>query len=660
MHEFTKIDLASVHPEKKHDTISQPLMERGKRKLKVNRKKVLLPVGIIVIIFAACSFLLFAPLKNIYSSAQKTNTQARLTWDAIKKQNIELASTELVKTKKDLEETQKSLSAISFLRYVPIASWYYNDADHLIKAGFHGLDAATILVESVKPYADVLGLKGQGSFVMGSAEDRIRLAVATMGKITPRIDDLTKYAKLAQEEIDQVSPNHYPPFLGGQKIRSQLIQAQKLADEGVGFVDEARPLIKVLPSLLGESKEKKYLVIFQNDSELRPTGGFITAYAVFRVDKGIIHIDRSDDIYTLDKSLRKTRPAPAPIVKYLPEVKTFNLRDSNLSPDYIESMNTFASMYESASGSVNIDGIIALDTNVLVHTIKILDDEIVAGGIKFTTQKEKECDCPQVIWQLEHLISKPKSLDLRVTSLESVQAQRKDILGILLYAIMQKALKSSPKLYWGPLMQEMINQTGQKHILVYVYDKNAQAGVEALNAAGKIKSFDGDYLHINQANLGGAKSNLFVRESVTQNIEVQSDGSLVKTITLNYKNPFPPSDCNLERGNVCLNATLRDWIRVYVPKGSELISSQGSEVKVTSYEELGKTVFDGFLTVRPLGSATYTLKYRLPFKLAKNSPLPLLIQKQPGTYENEYVVKINNKQVEKFPLIVDKELRLHL
>jgi hypothetical protein len=107
--------------------------------------------------------------------------------------------------------------------------------------------------------------------------------------------------------------------------------------------------------------------------------------------------------------------------------------------------------------------------------------------------------------------------------------------------------------------------------------------------------FDGDYFNINEANFGGAKSNMFVSEAVTQDYNVAADGTVTKTVTVDYKNPYAPSDCNLERGNLCLNAVLRDWFRIYVPKGSQLVSSQGSEVKMTSYEDLGKTVFEGFL-----------------------------------------------------------------
>ena len=480
-----------------------------------------------------------------------------------------------------------------------------------------------------------------------------------MGKIAPHIDDIAVQMEGAKKEIDAVDPNHYPAFFGGEKIRNGLFQSKQLIDQGVGFVSDARPLIKILPSLLGDPKEKKYLILFQNDKELRPTGGFITGYAIFRIVSGVIHVDSANDIYSLDAGIYGKQTAPAPILKYLANVPVLNLRDSNLSPDFITSMETFNSLYKKAAGYVPVDGIIALDTNVLVSTIKILDDEVYADGIRFTSKTDPRCDCPQVIYELESLISTPKSVDLKVTTLRAVQSQRKDIIGTLLYAIMDKALKSSPKLYWGPLFQDMLVQTQQKHVLFDIYNQDAQSGIEALNAAGRIRTFEGDYLHINQANFGGAKSNMFVQETVTQNYEMAEDKTITKKLTINYKNPHKPSDCNLERGNLCINAVLRDWIRIYVPLGSKLVDSKGSEVKMISYDELGKTVFEGFLTVRPLGSAVFSISYTLPFKV-KDGSLPLLIQKQPGTGGNEYTLKVNDNKIDKFELLTDRETKIKL
>lgn len=642
---FEKIDLDFTNDV----AIMQQSMRRNARKTSRRLSwniKLIAGIAIVGIIFLVVGIIV--PFWMVAQSAKITFAQAKVLSAAIKQQNIEIASAQVKKTQAALYDTQKKMRSLGYLRFVPVAHFYYNDANHALKAGDEGLKAVAIIIESLKPYADVLGLKGQ-SFVGGSAEDRIKTAVLSMGHITPRIDEIADRLLKVRDEVDKINPAHYPSFLFGKKIHTQIAQLKTLTDQGVQFVDEARPLVKVLPSLLGESEDKKYLVLFQNDKELRPTGGFITAYAVFRLEKGVIKLDRQDDIYNLDNSIPNKSKAPPPILKYLPKVPTFNLRDSNLSPDYVESMQTFKKMYDQAGQRTDVDGIIAIDTHVLVSTIKVLDDQITVNGVTYTTKPDNRCGgCPQVIYELENNISRPVGY---------VREDRKGLLGDMLVALMQKALSSSPKIYWGPLFQTLLSQTDQKHILFYLYDKEAQSGIEALGAAGRILPYEGDYLHINQANFGGAKSNLFVDEAVEIAYEVKPDGTVTKTITIDYKNTYPPSDCNLERGGLCLNAELRNWIRVYVPKGSRLVDSKGSEVKISTYEELGKTVFEGFLTVRPLGKTKFTITYTLPFKI-KGSQLPVLIQKQPGTEGFPYVVKVNGQFVQKFDLTTDKEIKL--
>lgn len=626
-------------------TITMP-----KRKKKISFKmsrKHYITLGVVALIF----ILLAIPAYATYQSGLKTYREVKQIGNALKKQNVALASDEIVKTQKLLNETKTNFHFLLPLKIVPIVAWYYNDADHLLNASSYGLDSAKIVTDSLKPYADVLGLKGSSSYAGGSSSDRIKTAVLSMGKITPQIDKIEVSLNAMQKEVDQVDPNHYPKFLFGKTIKTELTNLRTVTDQSSIAVTDAKPLIKALPALLGESKSKRYLVLFQNDKELRPTGGFITAYAIMNIDKGIIKLEKSEDIYKLDESIPNKPAAPAPILKYFPKVYTYNLRDSNLSPDFIVSMKTFRSMYEQAALKEDVDGIIAIDTNVLVSTIKILDDQVQASGQTFTTKIDPHCDCPQVIYALENNISRPVNY---------IKTERKSLIGDLISAIMVKALSSSPKIYWGPLFQSIIAQTNQKHILFNLYDDSAQQGIEALNAAGRIRGFDGDYLHINESNFSGAKVNIFMQESVDNSYDVASDGTITKTVTIHYKNPYPPSDCSLERGGLCLNAEYRDWIRIYVPKGSELTDSKGSQVRMTTHEDLGKTVIEGFVTVRPQGIGTVTLTYKLPFKLKPGSPLPVMLQKQPGARDNDYQMIVKGKTVDQFKLTADKETSLKI
>lgn len=646
---FSKIELSSTPPQNSQQEHESHHNKSGSSRMgKLKSRK--LAAGL-AILFALFLVFIIIPGLLFAISAQKTYAQLKVTMDAVKKQDIELASKELKNTRESLEDTQSKLNLLIALKFIPGPNIYYNDAQHMMKAAFHGMDAADTFVNSVEPYADVLGLKGQGSFVGGSAEQRIETAVKTMDKVTPKIDEIAEDVKLAESEIAKVDPNHYPSFMMGGKVKDGIVSVRETAAEGAKFIDEARPLIKVLPELLGQPEEKKYLLIFQNDKELRPTGGFITAYAVFKVNKGVISVEKSDDIYVLDNSVRNKDDAPEPILKYLPKVTEFNLRDSNLSPDFQDSMETFREIYDRAGQKVEVDGIIALDTNALVAAMNVLGD-IEVNGKKYTTQIVPECDCPQVIYEL----SKEAG-----TRTQYIRADRKSSIGDLMLAIMNKAFQSSPGQYWGPLVQTAFGQIGQKHVLFSLDNKEAQKGLSAVNAAGEIKPFKGDYFHLNEANFGGSKSNLFVSQNVDMEYSVGDDGLITKTVTVNYKNPFKPSNCNLELENaLCLNAPWRDWFRVYVPKGSKLVDSSGSEVKISTYEEFDKTVYEGFLTVRPLGVAKLKLTYTLPFKVKDGSPLPLMIQKQPGTDGDEYIIKVNGRQQDKFFLDSDKTLNVDL
>src|SRR3989304_9221153 len=654
---FKKIEFDSVL--KKDSTSSEaPLSTKSKTLLrpkvpiKINFSnffniKRLGIIGVILIIFGILMFYVSFRAFAVYQKADKVYDQAKKASDAAKNQNIVLAKEELVKTRKAAEGLKQELSSIGFAKYIPLAGLYVSDAEHMVNCGIHRIDASIITADSLIPYADVLGLKGKGTFAGGSAEDRIRTAVRSLGKVVSKIDDIEVKAKLAKEEIDHVNPARYPVLGPLKKIHNQIASAKTLVDEGVVAVEQGKPLIKVLPELLGDTKSKKYLILFQNDGELRATGGFLTYYSIFRIEEGVIHIDSSNDIYRLDDSIRSHPQAPELIRKYFPKVTRFYIRDSNLSPDFQKSMETFREFYEDSRSATEIDGIIAIDTDFLVHVIGILGEEQV-GNAFFKAENDPRCNCPQVVYELQSITTTPVGY---------IREDRKGIIASLLYATMQKALGVSPGKYWGSLIQQAVIDANEKHILFSVNNPDAQKGLAALGWAGNIKAFDGDYLHINDINFSGAKTNMFIKQNLRIDYKVGSDGSIEKTITIDYRNPEKHSDCNLERGGLCLNAIHRDVQRVYVPRGSTLVSSKGYQVKVETKEDLGKTYFEGFFTVNPLGKATITYTYKLPFKI-EGSNLPVLIQKQPGVEVLPTEVYVNGKRVEKLDLRGDKILNL--
>lgn len=622
------------------------------------RKMPILPIllTVLVLFFGFAAIFGLIPALQTKSKAEILVEKGKELSASLKQQNLDEAKKKFPEVKTALDEVRMAWDKALFFKITPGLNRYHKDGMHAINAASYGLDSLDIMLTTIEPYADLLGFKGGSSFVTGSADERIQVAVKTMDKVTPKIADIGAKIEKLKAEIDKIDPMRYPESFRGKQVRVKLVEGKKLIDETATLFLNARPLLEVLPQLLGEPQPKRYIVLFQNDKELRPTGGFLTAYANFRVEHGKFIVEKSDDIYELDGQIKSKREAPPEILIYHKGVYYFNIRDSNLSPDFSLSMKQFIDLYP---GKFDFDGIITVDTHVLVEAMKILGDFTIAGR-KFSAETDKRCNCPGVIYELEDYATRPVAY---------VRETRKDIIGSLLLEIMKKALGVSPSQYWGRLFQMALSEINEKHILAYMLDEKAQKGIESLNMGGRIADGvgllgykdgeDWDYLHINDANMAGAKSNLFVIQAVKQEFS-DAQGNLVKTITLDYKNPAPPSDCNLESGGLCLNGLLRNWIRVYVPLGSTLLESIGSESPkdgsaedMKSRDELGKTVLEGFVTVRPLGSAQLVVKYKLPFK-KKNEPLNLLIQKQAGTIGHEYIITANGKQKEKFALTSDK------
>lgn len=658
--EFKKVDLNNNTETKKEDisagaggkTRKLPKIKLPKFKFGApSGKKVVGILVIIAILAGIAGFFLILPAKAIYEQGRKAENQARATYDAVKTQNIQLAQEELKKMHSDLTELDRAVDRLSWIDPLPVIGVYRKDVKHAVTAGIAGAEAGQIAVAAIEPYSDLLGLEGGSKFVEKSTEERLETAVATLDKLTPKLGDIAQKLETVKSEIDQINPEDYPEELRDIQVRELITRYQDQLDKTAGLFIEARPFLEAFPELVGAKEPKTYLILFQNDKELRPTGGFITAYAIFRLDKGKIEVLRSDDIYNLDNARSRRIGAPDEILKYHKGVYYFNLRDSNLSPDFKLSMQQFEELYEDVGGRVEVDGIVGVDTHVLVEAMKILGP-IQAYRTTFTTEPDERCGgCPQVVYELEEYA------DRRVGY---IRENRKDIIGVLLLQIMQKSLGVSPGQYWGRLFQMALDEIQQKHILAYFHDPKAQKGAEALNLAGRIREYEADYLHINDTNFAGAKSNMFTNHTVTQSINVSEDGSVTKTLQLKYKNTEPASPgCNLERGGICLNGLLRNWVRVYVPEGAELLSFKGSETDPVTKKELGKTVFEGFFTVRPEGQAIVELSYKLPLK-ANESKYKLLIQKQPGTQGHEYVINMNGEQKEEFNLMTDKELLFEL
>ena len=634
---------------------SKEVMPKKKRFELTKRKKVILAVlGVLLVIVLINAALLF----NVSNKMNAFMTDSQALKYAVTTQDMNLIKSELDNTEESLSDLKSAYGLISWMKYVPFVGVYVSDGSHVINAAEHGMEVADLVIVAIEPYADLLGFTNGTEASSGeeTAADRIDFIIKAIPEITPKLDEISQKMALVKKETDQIDPNRYPETLRGYVVRDNVRMAIDLVDQAHSFITNGKPLIENLPYLLGVDEKRTYLVIFQNDKELRPTGGFITAYTVMEVDKGKFKPLGSEDIYNLDAKYTPNIPAPDPIVDYIrgPYVlsKNLRLRDMNWNPDFYESMKVFAEEVETV-GIKDIDGIIAIDTHLLVSLLDVIGPIGVSGFGNFSTEIVPECNCAQVIYELESFADVEGPIVWDPNTGEIVYRppnsdDRKRIIGPLMNAVLSNAF-GQPKEKLPDLFTAGMKSLNEKHVLFYLYDDKVQEAVESFNVAGRIQEYSGDYLHINDANLGGRKSNLYVTQEVSQVVEIDKDGTVTKTVTITYKNP--------EKHDGWLNSVLPNWVRVYVPKGSQLLAFEGVEDQDEPYIESEKTVYAGYFELRPQGVAKVTVKYRLPFKVVDE--YKMLVQKQPGTDTPLHLINVNGIEQEEF-LLGDKEFKFNI
>jgi len=252
--------------------------------------------------------------------------------------------------------------------------------------------------------------------------------------------------------------------------------------------------------LSGFYGEKTYLVIFQNNNELRPSGGFISAFATFNVKNGQIRDMKFEDVYgSIDDHEYITPPWPMEKLLKNEWYNGWSFRDANYSPNFPSSVEELIKFYHFSRPNENIDAIIAINFRVIEDLFDVV------GNIRIDGE----------------LFSKNTLFEKITTSVNDIDhhdiqalATRKSILKPLFDELIKKII-SKPfdiKKVSDLIAMELDN----KEIQIYFFDSELENLALNYKWGGKWpKSVDGDFLSINIANLAGMKSDRYVNRHIT-------------------------------------------------------------------------------------------------------------------------------------------------
>ncbi len=456
-----------------------------------------------------------------------------------------------------------------------------------------------------------------------------------------------------------IDENNFP-----KSYRGRINQYKDVTGLSVSMAGDAEKLMTDLPELLGIDKPKKYLILFQNSNELRPTGGFIGSYAVLELEEGKIKSLKIDDIYNPDGQLEDNEvrvDSPDPIKELLAEESLF-IRNANWNPDFKKSAQTITALFADVDGSA-FDGVIAIDLEVIKNILK------VTGPVYLTAYNEEI--------NAENLYERTQFHS--EFNYKEGQSQKKTFLTVLGSKFLEKVFSLQPK-DMPKLLDAITLSLQNKHILLSNPNTQTSTLLEKYGWDGSLHKEKGDYLYVVNANLGGNKANYYIKNKMDYEVTGQTrDGVMRATLTLEYK--------HMGKDLAWPGGVYRNYVRVLTQKGTKLTGAeltlydkQGRVIKMEEEPVIGpKTLADlteeetrgvfsknttnpanlitkavietqgaytsyGFLVdVTPQETAKLSIKYDLgeQFKQTKQSSnYTLYWQKQPGTVEDQITFKL--------------------
>lgn len=494
-----------------------------------------------------------------------------------------------------------------------------------------------------------------------------------------RCQEMNRYSQELNTIIIKINPSYIPEEYKGKFLllqdKSGLIA--KSLDEAVDLIEKARVF-------LGMEYDKRYLLVFQNNTELRGSGGFIGSYAQVDFRNGEIKDVKAPGggSYDTEAGLYERIIAPEPLHLVNP---LWHFWDANWWPDWPTTARKLMWFYEKSDQS-SVDGVIGITPTFVEDMLRIIGplDMSEDYGVVITSDNFWEVVQNFAEQKPEKLIT---DIDTASTSASStaVKHEPKKIIGDLISKIKEELPSKLNKDSFLELISAVENNLQGKHILAYLKDEELQKKIIDYDWGGAIKDTEKDYLMVVNTNIAGGKSDKKIEEKINHEAEIFPDGTIVNTLKITRAHTGIKNEKYTGVRNV-------DWLRVYVPEGSILIDAQGFEkpdskyfedpdeswqedpdlaawenrgiVDIKSdtkiYSELGKTVFANWSMVDPGESVTLTLKYKLPFKIefpeessfikrigeilaAEDEAVTsysLLVQKQPGSIGSKFFSRL--------------------
>ena len=470
-------------------------------------------------------------------------------------------------------------------------------------------------------------------------------ATARLEALLPRLVAAGPELRAAQQDL--AAAQALRQGLDGARLSPQVVGLLGRLDRALPALRTAVDAALVLPGLVGADGPRTYLVLVQNQDELRATGGFLSGVGELRVEDGRLVSVAFEDSYAVDNLAVPHQQTPVDFQRVLLGELWF-FRDTNWDPDFAASAERALDVYARDRGVV-ADGAIALDLAVLRALLEVtgpvdvvgMEQPVTAGNVGLVVQAE---------WGRSG-----------VEGEGDWWLHRKDFMGEIAQAVTGRLL-SEAGVPLRSLAEALAGPLQEKHLLVYVRDDEAAGLLERLGWDGALTppTAAQDRLLVVDSNVGFNKVDANVARFVEYRVDLGHGQAPRARLAVTYRNhsTWPVSECVQESRPVERYAELMEgcywnYLRVYVPAGSVLLkgpapelvpgSLSAEEAEATGQAAISPTlsvegwqVWAAFFSVAAGEERAMTFEYSLPAEVVARqvggtSQYRLQVHKQPGT-----------------------------
>ncbi len=551
-------------------------------------------------------------------------------------QDWEQVEAELSQAEGDFQAVEEGLEPLLFLcRYLgwlPAVGRDIEAAPHLLQIAIDVCGAGGMVLEALEALPGLSSTEVPGPFEVAGPSSQNLGQTVLVGLVAgqPTLEQ-------AQAKLDRVAEARRQ--IDAARLSPRLARRVESLDRYLLALNLAVQGALVAPELLGIDQPRTYLLLTQNNHELRATGGFISGAGLVSVYKGRIIELTFKDSYAVDDLSRPHPPPPEPLYRYM-GAGLLVFRDANWSPDFPTTARVVESIYQVDQGAA-VDGVVAVDLAALQGIMEALGP-VALSAYGQQVNGGNVLDLLKRYWQAP----------LATPSIEASKEggwweHRKDFMADLLGAVVAKLESESGAISVSKLLLALKRQLDEKHILVYLHDQDAARLLADNNWDGRLRSTDGDYLLVVDSNLGYNKVNSNVEEGIEYQLSAGQDGSFQGQTTVTYLNKSARGVDQCVHGSEygdsyddLMQGCYWDYLRLYVPQGSRLVEAQGLDEPVEVSVEGDKRVFGAFFVLAPGEEREISFSYSMPPDILEGGRYSLLVQKQPGTLSHPLDVNL--------------------